>query len=247
VGATAGIVAESLHAFGSTLTSFRGQSFTTGPALEYSNLSFNFYQWDVGLPAYAPATQTYFLLNKEFLGRNDQLSAATPGFMATTTGVSGDQWVFDPSVTLLGNTQYWLYGNGSYDVSTLGTFAVGSTYSGGQLYASGGGPENAFSAESGYDLAFTINSGLVPEPASLELCIFSLTGDTLTLTFKNIPSGQTFHLRQSTDLINFAPFSPPLDITDTTSQPLEIQVDLATSPTLFIRAYEGASPTLLLK
>lgn len=233
------IVAESLHANASTAPNYRGQSFTTGPAAQYAGLTFNFYQWGLpGLPAFAPATQTYFLLNREFLGRNDQLNTSTPGFIATTTGVRGDQWVFDPSVTLLGNTQYWLYGSGDFRVPISGTFAVGSGYSGGQIYAAGVGDGNRFSADPRFDMAFTIHSN----PAPLSLRVLALTGDTLTLTIENIPSGQTFHLRNSADLTNFEPLTPPIDITDATPQPMAITVDPATHPALFFSVYAGASP-----
>ena len=71
---------------------------------------------------------------------------------------------------------------------------------------------------------------------------FGLAGETLTLTVENIPSGETFHLRQSTDLTNFEPLSTPIDITDATPQPMAITVDPATHPAMYFSVYAGASP-----
>lgn len=79
-------------------------------------------------------------------------------------------------------------------------------------------------------------------PAPLSLSVLGLAGDTLSLTVENIPSGETFHLRQSTDLTNFVPLSSPIDITDATPQPMAITVDPATHPALFFSVYAGASP-----
>ncbi len=53
---------------------------------------------------------------------------------------------------------------------------------------------------------------------------------------------QSFHLRQSTDLTNFQPLSPPIDITVTTAQPLAITVDRTTNPKLFYAVFAGSSP-----
>jgi len=375
------IAAENLDGrIGITLPTFVGQSFTTGPAAEYSGLSFNFYLV-TGNPAsdpHADPSFTYYLLSREFLGRNDQLTTATPGFMATTTGVSGDQWVFNPSVTLLGNTRFWLYGGRNGQVPGFQQLAVGSNYSGGERYHSGGGPGNTFSIQTGHDMAFTINSHpvpdpialavapqsdpvidsgplsfglselpaqpkpvfflgegspagggatgyglddvvsarlafgdgiftrltafdmevradgtfealsytfapldtpsvsdggivmnsplfisgtdtasgqafsytytnstatviLVPDPLPLALRVVGLTSDTLTLAVENILIGQTFHLRQSTDLTSFEPLSPPINITATTPQPMTITVDPTTLSPLFFTVYAGPS------
>lgn len=238
-GAGAEIVAQSLNANGVSSPNFVGQSFTTGSSAQYSTISFNFYRWNPNAVAYAPADQAYYLLDEEYLGTNADLSEATDGYIAKTTGVSGDQWVFNPSVTLSGNTKYWLYGSG---LTTSFQFVAGSGYSGGHMYASGAGAGNFFVAGVNSDLAFTINSNPTAEPIPLALSVQGLTGDTLTLTVTNIPSGQTLHLRQSTDLINFEPLSPPIDLTDTTPQPLAITIDPTTHPKLFFTVGAGASP-----
>lgn len=59
---------------------------------------------------------------------------------------------------------------------------------------------------------------------------------------ENVLSGQTFHLRQSTDLTNFQPLSPPISITATTPQPMAITVDRTRHPRLFFSVYAGQSP-----
>ena len=81
---------------------------------------------------------------------------------------------------------------------------------------------------------------LAPEPITLK--VLGLAGDTLSLTVENIPSGETFHLRQSTDLTNFVPLSSPIDITDATPQPLVITLEPAMHPRSFFSVYAGASP-----
>ncbi len=154
----AGTVAESRLGYALSFTTYVGQSFTTGPAAEYAGISFNLYRTK-GNPStnpYADPDYTYYLLSKEFLGRYDQLSDTTSGFIAKTTGVRGDQYVFDPSVTLLGNTQYWLYGSSDVPSSSLPVtqIATGVGYSGGQFYWT----DTHFRADDRYDLAFTINS-----------------------------------------------------------------------------------------
>ncbi len=201
----ADVVAESLHANASTLPKFRGQSFTTGPAAQYAGLTFNFYLRQAGLPAYAPANITYYLLSKEFLGRNDQLNPSTPGFIARTTGVVGDQWLFDPSVILRGNTQYWLYGSGVFNADIPGTFAVGSTYAGGQMYFAGVGGGNTWSAESRNDMAFTINCNPLPQTRSLFEVLYEtpvIDSGPLSLGLSELPTAPrpTFSLREGTPL-----------------------------------------------
>ena len=79
-------------------------------------------------------------------------------------------------------------------------------------------------------------------PGPLELCVNSLNATTgeLSLSVTNIPDGQ-FHLRQSTDLMNFLPMDPPVDFDSTTTQPLLI--DVSEEPeTLFYRVFSGPTP-----
>jgi len=179
--ARAGIVAQNLDGgLGSTLPNFVGQSFTTGPATQYSDITFSFYADSATNPAtnaFADADQQYLLLSSEYLGTNGALSNATPGYLATTLTTTNNQWVFDPSVTLMGNTQYWLYGTGD---ALAQSFAVGGgdPYAGGQRYHSGGGPGNTFSAQTGTDLAFTVDGTPVPQPQA----VVNVTYDSPTIT-----------------------------------------------------------------
>jgi len=182
--AWAGVITENLNAFGVTSSTFAGQSFTTGSAAQYFDISFNFYTQNI-TPAGGPiadANQTYLLLDQEYLGTNAGLGTGTPGFIATTTGVSGNQWVFDPSLTLDGSTQYWLYGSGAPAASQ---FAVGSGYSGGQFYHSGAsGSGNTFSAFPASDLAFTLNGtakAVVPDPKAFLLDVQYLAPETAVI------------------------------------------------------------------
>ncbi|MGJ8723924.1 MAG: hypothetical protein ACSHYB_05150 [Roseibacillus sp.] len=86
------------------------------------------------------------------------------------------------------------------------------------------------------------NNALIVFPEPLALSILGVLGDTLTLSIENIPSGQTFHLRQSSDLTSFLPLSSPITFTDATPQPIAITVETEAHPALFFSAYAGASP-----
>lgn len=70
------------------------------------------------------------------------LSPNTPGFVARSTGIIDNQYVFDSSVTLQGQTQYWFYTDTAGDVRTV--IAINGnnvdTYAGGQGYSCGQGP-----------------------------------------------------------------------------------------------------------
>ena len=143
-----------------------GQSLTTPVGGPWNNLTFNwFYSVDgVLVPA---AAGSLFLLTQEYFGTPAGLSAATPGFLATTSNISGNMWLFDPSVTIVGATQYFFYSNSplfhTVDVDVYpGTYYIsylGSAYS-----------LPAFSSfDADFALAGTLTTAAVPEPASLLL------------------------------------------------------------------------------
>lgn len=86
-------------------------------------------------------------------------------------------------------------------------------------------------------------ANLVSPGSSFQLTVAGydpLTG-ILNLAATGIPAGQTFHLRQSTDLQSFGILSPAFDFDSTTPQPFAIPVDPETVPKLFFRAFEGPS------
>lgn len=75
-----------------------------------------------------------------------------------------------------------------------------------------------------------------------ELVVNSYNPDTheLSVSANNIPAGQSFHLRSSTDLQTFSPLSPPVNFDSTSTQPFVI--DTAGAPKLFLQAFGGVSP-----
>lgn len=102
-----------------------GESFTTPAGGPWSSISFNFYS-GVGAPPYTTpvAPGTAFLLSTAYAGTPEALSAATPGFIASSISNAGGIYTFDRAVTLQPNTQYWIFAN------TAGVRFSGSTTAG---------------------------------------------------------------------------------------------------------------------
>ncbi|MFH1268365.1 MAG: PEP-CTERM sorting domain-containing protein [Planctomycetota bacterium] len=115
------------------------------------------------------AAGTLFIFDQEYLGATSFLSSSVPGFIAQSQGVTDNRYVFDPNVTLNGNTQYFLYSDtsqglrGGYD----------DPYAGGIKYytITSWAP---FNRAPGLDYAFQLEGTVVPEPSSL--LIWSLIG-----------------------------------------------------------------------
>ena len=76
----------------------------------------------------------------------------------------------------------------------------------------------------------------------LSVASFNASTGILSLNAYGIPADTTFHLRSSTDLQNFVPLSPPVNIDSTTPQPIQIPVNPNSVQKLFFRIEEGASP-----
>ena len=109
-----------------------GQSVTTPVGGPFNALTFNFFD-QRRLPT---AAGTLFVLNQEYsltessLDTPANLSSSTPGFVAASQNIVGGQYVFDPTVTLQGATQYFFYANQEFTL--LGD---GPKYSGGSFYS----------------------------------------------------------------------------------------------------------------
>lgn len=157
----------------STITSFTsadafsndapGQSVTTPAGGPWNSLTFNWFDFG-GVPK---AGGFLFVLTQEYTGTPAALSAATPGFLATTSNIVGGMWLFAPSVTIQGATQYFFY-------STAGIGVTGNQsggYFGGAAYLSfQGGPYEFVCCEDvNFALAGTLAAAAVPEPGSLAL------------------------------------------------------------------------------
>jgi hypothetical protein len=154
-----------------TNTFFPGQSVTTPAGGPFNNIAFNFFSDG---PATTPtAAGTLFILTQEYLGTPDALSAATPGFLASSTGISGGVYQFSSAVVLSGNTQYFFYANAAQLLSGQ----AADIYAGGNVYATNGGGSNynsLTSQDANFRLSQIAVASAAPEPGSLAL--LALTG-----------------------------------------------------------------------
>jgi hypothetical protein len=95
----------------SSNTFFPGNSMTTPLGGGWNTIIFN---WFSDAPGTTPtAFGTLFLLTQDYLGTPQDLSSATPGFLAQSQSTSGGLYGFDPAVTLAPNTRYFFYANAS--------------------------------------------------------------------------------------------------------------------------------------
>jgi hypothetical protein len=159
-------------AFEQTSTDFRGQSFTT-PEGAFNNIAFNFFS---DAPATTPWAQgNAFLFSMPFSEGPTDMSSMSPGFLGEATAADGF-WTFDPSMTLLGDTQYYFYMCG---VSNFITSGPG--YGGGSFYiVSGGFASQPWNQNTGQSCNFRVTGSPVPETGMtlwlLALGVFGLFG-----------------------------------------------------------------------
>jgi hypothetical protein len=131
-----------------------GQSVTTPGGGPWNNITFNFYN-----SSGAFATGNMYLLNQEYLGTPSALSSSTSGYLATGTATGGTAWVFDPSVTLQANIQYYFYMS-----STNGTYIKISTdYADGNAY-NATDTSSSYMYSVGSDVNFQLSGDPAPAP-----------------------------------------------------------------------------------
>jgi len=97
----------------------------------------------------------------------NQLSTSLPGFVATSQS-SGGVYTFDPSLTIVGSTLYFVYAN----TSLLLTGSAFGSYPGGDLYSAimvGSNFSRNVGQDANFLLAGTPVSTIVPESGSLVL------------------------------------------------------------------------------
>jgi len=107
-----------------------GQSVTIrqGP---FNSLRFS-WQRSVGQPS---ATGRVFLLSQEYLGPVADLSTSVDGFVATSTSVVDDEYVFDNTITVQPGTRYWFYTN-DQTATLLSSDGRQDLYADGEMYVS---------------------------------------------------------------------------------------------------------------
>lgn len=134
-----------------------GQSITTSSGGPWNNITFNWFADNAGTPT---AFGALYLLSEEYFGSADNLSSAVSGFIAASTGIVDDLYVFDQMITLSPSTQYFVYA----DTEGFLTQQAPGTYLGGTMYVAPMSTDNFFIPPS-QDAAFSLSGTVVPEPS----------------------------------------------------------------------------------
>ena len=150
-----------------------GQSTTTLAGGPWNEIQFNFYDntpEEISPAGYTPvAAGNLFILSSEYLGAPGNLSSATTGFVAQSTGITAGVYQFDSAVTLAGETRYWFYTDAEFN-RVNGTSLPEET----GYYILGGEMDYAPSGK-GYDFAFLLQGVVdVPEPTTAAILSLSL-------------------------------------------------------------------------
>lgn len=165
--ASATIIVENTGGPGSGGSSdFYGQSFTTPSGSSFDSIEFNFFS-DVP-PTTPVANGTLYLLSSAYSGTPSALSSSTTGYIASSTGVSGGMYVFDVSVTLQPDTQYFVYADTALLPSGGNVFGSEESYkasTSGSSFGTNGG------ASANFEVTGSAVTDVVPEPTSFLLVL----------------------------------------------------------------------------
>src|SRR5262245_16926941 len=109
----------------------RGQSviIRQGP---FNSLRFSWQRSGTGGTPVSSATGRVYLLSREYLGPVADLSASVDGFIAVSTSVAEDEYVFDAAIAIQAGT-YWFYSN-DQTATLLSSDGRQDLYSDGEMY-----------------------------------------------------------------------------------------------------------------
>ena len=164
-----------------------GQSVTTPSAVQYSEITFNFFGqfFDSGVgwrEGASWAEGELFLLNQVYFGTADDLSASTPGFLAFTDSIQpegeGNEWIFTPEVSLSPGEMYFFYvRNAGQRFGAIKAFTQGDPYTDGIYSQTATGNSNSnFGQSPGNDWHFELEGTPIPEPSTLLLGTLASVG-----------------------------------------------------------------------
>jgi hypothetical protein len=140
-----------------------GQTFVTPAGVAYDHIAFS---W-LGANSDPVASGTLFLMEWEWIGLPEDLSPERIGYIAQSTGIVNNAYVFDPSVQLDPNKQYWVYMGGPAQYAGIyigpGTFGL-------PLYMVVSTP--AYSQLNGQSASYVLTgNAVVPEPTAALLAL----------------------------------------------------------------------------
>ena len=166
VSSHAGVLQSNVGGTDPNSTAFFAESFTTPTGGPFDDLFVAFFADSAGNTPFASGT--IFLLSSLYTGTPNALTTSTPGFIAASTGVVGNEWMFAPSVTLASSTQYFFYTTSSIPTLTF----LGGNGTAETAYFAPTGTSNFTSTTTtaNYEvLGDVAGSGSVPEPGTFLL------------------------------------------------------------------------------
>jgi hypothetical protein len=147
-------------------SNFIGQEVTTPSGGPWNNLTFNYFS---NVPATTPSASGHvFLLTQTYTGTPHGLNTLTPGFVAESTGIVANKYVFDSGVTIQPNHSYYFYND-----SNPAESGSNSVESGFPLFFAGSADGNygpLAGPEANFSLAGTpVSTSAVPAPPAVVL------------------------------------------------------------------------------
>jgi hypothetical protein len=113
-----------------------GQSVIVLRQGSFNSLRFQWQRFGAGGAIMGSATGRVFLLNREYLGPVRDLSSSVDGFVAVSTSIVDDEYVFENAIAVQPGVKYWFYSNdqghtllasdGNQDLYTSGEMYVAS-------------------------------------------------------------------------------------------------------------------------